>query len=556
MPILEIALIQVRRGQERETGVPQLNPGEFGWAEDTQNLYIGKRISEGANNDENSRILTDKDLNNIFDLIGFGGNPAVASTSTYRYRDDLPYEQFASTTTSIAKKLDNWVSLTDFTQFNLRDDITEVLQTAVNDLYANSYFTTSTIRALKIPAGTFTIDNIIDLPPFANLIGEGAGITTLVLTDDSTGMFRTVDALGANYAQGMQYDGKASKEVHLSNMTLAYKKGNTNNNPLINLDNTENPVLENLYFTTQNANVSTSTFVSTGTAISMRGSIGVDESTTICRNININNCQFENINTAIVAAGRVSKSSIDNNLFTNIRQGIILSSTSTTSAIPTNFVVSKNEFKFVIGSAISITTNTHRTNLISTENKYFYVGNGSGIADQNVASTGTAVLTFNSPGNMSVNDYFNRKEIASTAPYNFYYNTLVSGNARVNSASTYNTTILPNSVDQSVVMIPLTTGDQLGIIDYQLSNNDMSRKGRLTLNISPDGYASVSDYYNYSEFEVSTGTASPSSLLIFSTDMSNSPYGAVGANQNYIKVTCSSFTTATTQLEFNIDLTV
>ena len=224
--------------------------------------------------------------------------------------------------------------------------------------------------------------------------------------------------------------------------------------------------------------------------------------------------------------------------------------------MPTNFVVSKNEFKFVIGSAISITTNTHRTNLISTENKYFYVGNGSGVADQNVTSTGTAVLTFNAPGNMSVNDYFNRKEIANTAPYNFYYNTLVSGNARVNSASTYNTTILPNSVDQSVIMIPLTKGDQLGIIDYQLSNSDMSRKGRLTLNISPDGYASVSDYYNYSEFEVSTGTASPSSLLIFSTDMSNSPYGAVGGNRNYIKVTCSSFTTATTQLEFNIDLTV
>jgi hypothetical protein len=58
MAVIEIAKIQVRRGQEHVTGVPQLDPGEFGWAEDTQNLYIGKRISEGASSDENTRILT------------------------------------------------------------------------------------------------------------------------------------------------------------------------------------------------------------------------------------------------------------------------------------------------------------------------------------------------------------------------------------------------------------------------------------------------------------------------------------------------------------------
>ena len=44
MAVIEIAKIQVRRGQESVTGVPQLDPGELGWAEDTQHLYIGKRI--------------------------------------------------------------------------------------------------------------------------------------------------------------------------------------------------------------------------------------------------------------------------------------------------------------------------------------------------------------------------------------------------------------------------------------------------------------------------------------------------------------------------------
>ena len=103
MAVIEIAKIQVRRGQEHVTGVPQLDPGEFGWAQDTQHLYIGKRISEGANNDENSRILTDLDLRSILNLVGGGLSGSAASTSTYRYRDDLSFQYFRSTTTKIGR---------------------------------------------------------------------------------------------------------------------------------------------------------------------------------------------------------------------------------------------------------------------------------------------------------------------------------------------------------------------------------------------------------------------------------------------------------------------
>lgn len=41
MAVIEIAKIQVRRGQEQQTGVPPLAGGEFAWAADTENLYIG-----------------------------------------------------------------------------------------------------------------------------------------------------------------------------------------------------------------------------------------------------------------------------------------------------------------------------------------------------------------------------------------------------------------------------------------------------------------------------------------------------------------------------------
>ena len=41
MAVVQISKIQVRRGEENQTGIPQLAGGEFGWAEDTENLYIG-----------------------------------------------------------------------------------------------------------------------------------------------------------------------------------------------------------------------------------------------------------------------------------------------------------------------------------------------------------------------------------------------------------------------------------------------------------------------------------------------------------------------------------
>ena len=65
MAVIEIARIQVRRGQESVTGIPQLASGEFGWAEDTEHLYIGKRIVDGAQDDKNTRVLTENDIVNV-----------------------------------------------------------------------------------------------------------------------------------------------------------------------------------------------------------------------------------------------------------------------------------------------------------------------------------------------------------------------------------------------------------------------------------------------------------------------------------------------------------
>lgn len=537
MAVVEIAKIQVRRGQENVTGVPQLDPGEFGWAQDTQHLYIGKRISEGANSDANSRILTDLDLRTILEMIGNGTSGSVASTSTYRYRDDLSFTYFKSTTTSIARKLDISASLGDFSQTAPRDDITNLLRTAISNIYANDYYGTDTIRTLKLPAGEFSISGVVDLPPMTTLIGEGAGITKLILTSAGTSLFRTVDKLGAHYENGMQFDGRASKDVTIANMTLAYGGNQDNDYPLLSLDNTENPKVTNVEFTTINT---TTGFRAHGLGIEVRGNIGVDESTVICRDIEISNCKFSIIDTAIKEVGEVSKTVIEKNIFSNVRNGIVTENTG--SSTPSDIVLSKNKFSFVYNEAVNVTTSTKASRVVSSENQFYYVGNRGSGSDESTNMAQAPIMVFNAPGNVSLNDYFNRADVPETT--GFYFNPLASANARIINHKTYNFTAVAGIQNQNVLRIPLTGSDQLVVVDYQLVNDEMSKKGKLTLNISSDNYASVSDYHNFSEITEGEGAK-----LIFSTSDSK-------VSQNFIYLTCSNFSTFDTAMEYTVDITV
>ena len=538
MAVIEIAKIQVRRGQENTTGIPRLDPGEFGWAEDTQHLYIGKRISEGANTDENSRILTEIDLGEIQSLLGNAST--VTNTSLYQYRTGTDYISNFSSIRPLIRKIDDLVSVKDFGAVgNGISNDTESFRKAITTLYNNpeAIDKTEPRRRLMIPAGNYIIEDTIDLPPYAQLIGEGQDVTTLISTMSSGNTFRTIDSLGVNFGGSMQDGPGSSRGIQISNMTLAYADGNTNVNALVSLDNTEDPKIQNVTFTT----MGTSVFVNAGTGIDIQSNLGSDESSVVSKNSNIINCQFKSLYSGVNSRGLISRPIFENNVFMNLHQGVSFSLGSGVTG-PTNVLITKNKFDFIQGDAIN--ADEYSSPVISSDNVFYYVGNNSAIADDFVTSSAGPVITFNAPGNFSSNDYFNRKQVAVETG-GFYYNPLVSGYARINSAATISKTLVIGGADQTVVLVPLTGGDQLGIIEYQLSNVDMSRKGRLTLNIAADGYASVSDYYNFSEV-----THDSNKLVIFSTDL------ITGDGLNYIIVTCSNLSGLETILECNLDLVV
>lgn len=262
MAVIEIARIQVRRGQESVTGVPQLAPGEMGWAEDTEHLYIGKRIIEGAKDDNNTRILTENDLINVFAMIAPGST--VASTSSYQYREfgvmnGVTTSTFANVNAlyvgnkrpsiSMALKLDQSVSLVDFSNIwpPVGNDITLLTNAVLKDLFANTV-TTYMPRILKIPAGSYYVHNSLNLPPNTTLIGEGKDVTILNLINDSVNLMQTVDSAGNKFGGMTNNQSINPANVRIEHMTLAFNTGTKSASSLLSFDNTRNSTVKSVKF--------------------------------------------------------------------------------------------------------------------------------------------------------------------------------------------------------------------------------------------------------------------------------------------------------------------
>ena len=521
MAKVQISKIRVRRGQELQTGIPQLDAGEFGWAEDTEHLYIGKRIAEGAVDDNNSRILTENDLNNIFSLIGSG--TAIASTSSYQYREGVTY--IHSTSSTIAIKLDNWVSLTDYgvVETSTATDITLELQAAINDLYfqglSSGYATferEDARRRLIIPAGNYIVSEQIPLPPYTSLVGEGPELTTITFepSGEQTALFTTVDADGNNFVVGSGAlpfnpainNNQGAREIHIEGMTLQYRTGNGVNWPLLSLQEVSDVSIRNVHFTTKDL----STFTDHGVAIEIRSSIVSDLEIAPTGNISIEHCKFESLNAAIAqTTGTVNRFFFNNNVFDNLQSGISMWSDDGDVPGISNGVIDSNRFEYIVGSAIVIGTSTYSTfpgNTVSSNNTFRNVGNGVGQSDYTVIpgfSGANPVIQFHSYGNSSINDKFSRKDAAASIPEssNFYYTPLVLGRTEISDAA-LNHVSLASVGDTIIVKIPTTGNDQYLSLEYSMvdfTGSDYSRKGRLLVNITgTDSIGSVSDYYNYS----------------------------------------------------------
>ena len=269
MSITQISRIQIRRGQTKQTNFPQLASGEFGWSIDNQELYIGNgSVDEGAPAVGNTRVLTDKDIQNLFSF--FNGSEGVQ----YSFQNSP-----VSIARPLQERLDDQVTLDSFID-STSTDCTVAFQNAVNYLFPNA---TTNYGPLLIPAKNYVVTGTIFLPPFAEI--RGAGIQKSFITNTSGGpIFQTKDLQGNTYGQM----GSASYQARNIDINgISFVSTIPSAAPIINLDCVKDTVIDSCEFTGA-ASSSTS-----AKAIQLRdtGITGAN----LTDNIKVTNCSFLNI---------------------------------------------------------------------------------------------------------------------------------------------------------------------------------------------------------------------------------------------------------------------
>ena len=394
--------MQVRRGQTKQTGFPQLASGEFGWSIDTQDLYIGNgAVSEGAPAVGNTRLLTEHDTN--FFLLANG----------YTYGNG--FVEYA-TTRSVQAKLDDRVSLNDFLPVtSTSSDFTAYLQNAINHAASNN-------KPLDLPGGTYTISGPIYIPPFTEIRGAGSKNTILHNVSTATAtIFQTVDGFGNQFnptVVNISSGGDITPQhVKISGMTLWSNL--TTSSAIVSLDCLNDSIIENCVFIGDSQTITTST---QARGIELRGYTG---GALTCDNVSIKDCMFQYLSRGIYSDYDIQNIKITNNKFNALNGGIVFASSLTSAIVgPTLVTITENNFQNINYHGIYVGGNgtsspAQHTNIKSSNNTFVNVGGGYNNT-QGELNQASPIINFSSFGNLSADDSFSRLDAINTDNISVY----------------------------------------------------------------------------------------------------------------------------------------
>ena len=521
MAVIEISRIQVRRGQENQTGVPTLAGGEFAWAADTEHLFIGLRREDGGARDANVRILTENDMINVFTTVD----------ANYTYRSDTVPAITAELPAGpgferpIREKADDIVSIKDFGVVGEGGDETAstLIQIAVDNLFLDPLKTDSdygkfSAKALFLPAGIYNIDDPIFVPRYTTIIGEGIGKTIINLMSNSSHAFQTVDSDPITWPGRLTFDDGISSGstqpnyLHLEKMTIQYDSSTTtvsNCLSLISLDCSENAVIRDVKL--GGNHIVGDDITANYSGIDIRGYGGMQASS---ENVLIDNCEFDGLYHCIMSNYDVVSPVIQNSKFLNSVRGISFNDTKDGAADigPRYARIQNNRFENIEQQALysGLSGSSTGTYHISSGNKFYNCGNLG--HRENTSTSCTSVITFLTDGNVSTNDWFDRQEYQTqhiaTAQL---YRPLVEGRAAIDSVSVLTATLI-NGVYTPVIRLPITGYSQQLVIKYNLFEGTagaytVDRMGTVKLHLEPGTNptnTNVTDEYSYGSGEGTT----------------------------------------------------
>lgn len=473
MAVIQISKIQVRRGAIGDQALPQLASGELGWAIDTQQLFIGNgSVAEGAPAVGNTEILTETRL---FDLL----SDSKFTATNYTYRVTNPLIQTGADANNpvvrtLQEKLDENATALDFGA-TLVDDATEAFQRAVSQVFS-----------IRIPAGSYSVTGTVYVPSNTVIVGDGMGATEIIAANNQT-----------IFAVANEEDQVAN--VKISGLTLSYAT-NTSllSGPLVTLNTATNACIDEVEFKGHYYHSTSSELYS---AIELRtwSELG---------GISISNCLVDNVCYPVIANDDVRDVSITDNTFKDLYQGVTLG-TDILGVTPRQFGpqrvdIQNNLFKNIERPAIVTGANTGTNNRINSENNTF-INVGNAVLNGDVAGDdqpATAVIKFDSHGNSSVNDNFERLwNVQSGLASEVIQQPLVEGTALVKLKFTDKKVLPVTAIAGTLIRLPYrlsSASDQTTAtsvtIDYTFESNNVSRKGVLSVIASDNGVA-VRDQY-------------------------------------------------------------
>jgi len=511
MAVIEIARIQVRRGQENQTGVPQLAGGEFAWAADTEKLYIGLTREDGGSRDANVEILTENSLRNLFEPIS-----SLTSATTYTYRPGTyitAEDGVNEVVRTVQDKLDDLgVTIKDFDiigdNFN---DNTAKLQVAIDNLFLNALgLPGDPGRELKIPPGIYRISETIFIPKNTRIIGEGPDRTIIRVASTGCHAFQTCDSDSAGGLSGyITFDNTSTinsntqpDNVYIENLSIEYDTTETTVTQtlsLLSLDCSNNAIIRNVKF---KGNYGYDSSTSTNhTGIEIRGYQSVTS-----ENVLIENCQFENLCFGIRSNYDILNPQIQNSKFNELYKGIAFNDPLDPLAFigPRFGRIMNNRFENISAQAIFVGSNvsTTSTHHASIGNQFINVGNG--IYFRETTTTATSVITYDTSDNWTINDYYDRYEfnLNNESLSGLIFHPLVQGNSNINLSSARVVNV-PPSTNVTAFIFPLNLEKQFLHVRYNVYGLDVDRCGTLEVNIArsvspftpPD--ISITDNYNF-----------------------------------------------------------
>lgn len=545
MAVIEIAKIQVRRGQENTTGLPTLDSGEFGWAVDTQQLYIGNgTLAEGAPEVGVTRLLTETDLN-LFNLstgtsyVYLKDDAGVHRANGVTLYTDPSGESF--TYRKIIDKLNDFTTIFDFAGVN--DGVTDntaALQNAIDQLWLNTDKSISRSRvALRIPAGTYIVNDTIYIPPYTTLIGEGQEKTIIKLMSNNRSLIQTCDPTSTpgnyiKFVEGGSFLTDNTTNIQLIGITFEWDAafgglGTSSvqtTRPMLRIDAAlDSQIIDckfNGYYPVGNTGV---TEAGTDfTALEIRGQ-GVIST----KDLLIQNCTFDGFYYGIYSNYDIEDTVIVNNTFRNLGKGIVGAQLLGVgnSVGPTRTKIQNNKFFNIEQEGISFFDNTGQISSYTSSINNSFVEVGNNISGELSSDVKTAVIKFESQGNTSIGDFFTRFDIVNAAPSGYYFKELITGNSYADRPEVVVKNMISGIVELS--RFPIAIDTQAINVTYSLRRADggasVARKGNLLLNVSLVGSESivtVTDNYSYTgpnnglvEFSATANTLTNTISLIY-----------------------------------------